>query len=289
MDTKNTIAISGATGLIGSHLTKHFLSKNWVVIPLGRKDFTEGTEALTEIIEQANVVINLAGAPIIKRWTKKHTEEIYNSRIFTTRKLVQAIENAKKKPSLLVSASGTGIYGQECVQDEYSNQFAGDLLGKVCIDWEFEAEKASTFTRLVIVRLGVVLAHDGGALKTMLPLFRLGLGGKIASGRQPFAWIHIQDVVSAIDFMVQNQEAKGVYNIVAPSLINNRQFTIALGKALKRPTMFTVPAFALQLLYGEAAITLTGGQNVVPAKLEKENYTFHFPEINQAITNIIRA
>lgn len=289
MDTKKTIAISGATGLIGSHLTKYFLLKNWMVIPLGRKDFAESTKALTEKIEQANVVINLAGAPIIKRWTKKHKEEIYNSRILTTRKLVQAIEVAKRKPSLLVSASAVGIYDQQCIQDEYSNQFAGDLLGKVCIDWEFEAEKASTFTRLVIVRLGVALAHDGGALKTMLPLFRLGLGGKIASGRQPFAWIHIQDVVSAIDFMIQHQEVKGVYNMVAPGLINNRQFTVALGKALKRPTLFTVPAFALQLLYGEAAISLTGGQKVVPAKLEKENYTFHFPEINQALTNIVRA
>lgn len=289
MDTKKTIAISGATGLIGSHLTNHFLTKNWVVIPLGRKDFTESTKALTEKIEQTDVVINLAGAPIIKRWTNNHKEEIYNSRILTTRKLVQAIELANKKPSLMVSASAIGIYNQECVQDEYSNQFAGDFLGKVCMDWEFEAEKASSFTRLVIVRLGVAVAQTGGALKTMLPLFRLGLGGKIASGSQPFAWIHIQDVVSAIDFMVQNQEAKGVYNLVAPGLINNRQFTIALGKALKRPTLFTVPAFALQLLYGEAAITLTGGQKVVPAKLEKENYKFLFPEINQALTNIVRA
>lgn len=289
MNREKTIAISGAGGLIGSHLTKHFLSKNWVVIPLGRKDFAGSFEALVEKIEQADVLINLAGAPIIKRWTKKHKEEIYNSRILTTRKLVHTIEIAKKKPSLLISASGVGIYDQQCVQDEYSNQFAGDFLGKVCMDWEFEAEKASTFTRLVIVRLGVVLAQAGGALKTMLPLFRFGLGGKIASGNQPFAWIHIEDIVSAIDFMVQNQEAKGVYNLVAPGLINNRQFTFALGKALNRPTLFTVPAFALQLLYGEAAITLTSGQKVVPAKLEKENYKFLFPEINQAFTNIVRA
>jgi uncharacterized protein len=289
MNQEKTIAISGASGLIGKHLTNYFQSKNWAVIPLDRKDFTGSPDALAEKIEQADVVINLAGAPIIKRWTKKHKEEIYNSRILTTRKLVQAIEIAERKPSLLISASGVGIYDQQCVQDEYSNQFAGDFMGKVCMDWEFEAEKASTFTRLVIVRFGVVLTPDGGALKTMLPLFRLGLGATVASGNQPFAWIHIKDVVSAIDFMVQNQEAKGVYNLVAPVLINNRQFTIALGKSLNRPIFFSVPTFALKLLYGEAAITLTSGQKVVPAKLVKANYKFLFPEINQALTNIVRA
>lgn len=287
MNHEKIIAISGASGLIGLHLTKHFKSKKWEVIPLDRKDFGGSLEALAEKIGTADVIINLAGAPIIKRWTKKHKEEIYNSRILTTRKMVQAIELVKNKPELMISVSGVSIYDQECVQDEFSNQFAGDFLSKVCIDWEAEAEKVSPPTRLAIVRMGIVLAREGGALKTMFPFFKLGIGGKIATGRQPFAWIHIADVVNAIDFIIQHAENKGVFNLVAPGLINNRQFTAALGKAIRRPAVLFVPSFALHLLYGEAAITLTRGQKVVPARLEKAAYDFKFKEINKALENLI--
>jgi uncharacterized protein len=287
MNHEKTIAISGATGLIGSHLTKHFKSKRWEVIPMGRKDFGGTPEALAEKIGKADVVINLAGAPIIKRWTKQHKEEIYNSRILTTRKLVQAIELVKNKPDLMISVSGVSIYDQECVQDEYSNQFAGDFLSKVCIDWEAEAEKISLPTRLAIIRLGIVLAREGGALKTMLPFFKLGIGGKIATGRQPFSWIHAADVVNAIEFIIQDPENKGVFNFVAPGLINNRQFTVALGKAVKRPAFLFVPSFALRLLYGEASVTLTRGQKVVPMRLEKAAYDFKFKEINGALEDLL--
>lgn len=286
MNQKKTLAIAGASGLIGSRLTKNFESKNWNVIPLGRRDFSGKIQWLVQKIEQADVLINLAGAPIIKRWTNKYKEDIYNSRILTTRKLVEAIALSTKKPSVFISASAVGIYDQECVQDEHSNQFAGDFLSKVCIDWEAEAEKASSLTRLAIIRLGIVLAREGGALKTMLPIFKLGIGGKISSGAQPFAWIHIADVINAVDFIITNDHAKGVYNLVAPGLINNRQFTVALGKVLKLPTWFTVPSFALRILFGEAAITLTGGQKVVPVRLEKQGFRFGFPEINQALANI---
>jgi uncharacterized protein len=257
------------------------------VIPLSRKDFGGSLEALAEKIEMADVLINLAGAPIIKRWTKKHKEEIYSSRILTTRKLVQAIELVKNKPELMISVSGVSIYDQECVQDEYSNQFAGDFLSKVCIDWEAEAEKISLPTRLAIIRLGIVLAREGGALKTMLPFFKLGIGGKIATGRQPFSWIHIADVVNAIEFIIQDPENKGVFNFVSPHLINNRQFTVALGKAVKRPAFLFVPAFALRILYSEAAVTLTRGQKVVPMRLEKAAYDFRFKEINGALEDLI--
>jgi len=287
MHPEKTIAIAGATGLIGSHLTKHFKSKKWEVIPLGRKDFGGTSEALAEKIETANVVINLAGAPIIKRWTRKHKKEIYDSRILTTRKLVKAIELAKNKPALMISASAVGIYDQECVQDEHSNQFAGDFLSKVCMDWEAEAEKVSAPTRLTIIRLGIVLAREGGALKTMLPFFKLGIGGKIATGRQPFAWIHLDDVVNAIEFIIQDPEKKGVFNFVAPGLINNRQFTAALGKAIRRPALLFVPAFALRLLYGEAAVTLTTGQKVVPMRLEKAGFEFKFPEIYRSLEDLV--
>jgi uncharacterized protein len=287
MNHQQTIAISGASGLIGSRLTKHFESKKWEVIPLGRKDFAGTTQVLARKLEQAGVLINLAGAPLIKRWTEKHKKEIYNSRVLTTRKLVEAMKQAKNKPSLFISTSAVGIYDQTHLHDDHSTHFEGNFLSEVCIDWESEAEKASEFARLAIIRLGVVMAREGGALKTMLPPFKLGIGGKIASGKQPFAWIHIADVVSAIDFIIACNKTNGVYNLAAPGLINNRQFTTALGKALKRPAWFTVPAFALRLLYGEAALTLTGGQKVVPARLEKSGFEFKHPEINQALKDLV--
>jgi uncharacterized protein (TIGR01777 family) len=287
MDRAHTIAISGASGLIGSRLTKYFKSKTRRVIPLSRNDFAGSTEALSQKLDQADVVINLTGAPVIKRWTEKHKKEIYSSRIITTRKLVEAIERMKNKPSLFVSASAVGIYDQAHMHDENSVHFAGDFLSDVCTTWEAETEKLSQSTRLAIIRLGIVLASEGGALKTMLPPFRLGIGGKIATGRQPFAWIHIDDVVNAIDFIIENDKAKGVYNLVAPGLINNSQFTATLGKALKRPTWFTVPAFALRLLYGEAAFTLTGGQKVVPMRLEEAGFKFSYPDIEPALRSLL--
>ncbi len=287
MNHKHSVAISGASGLIGSRLTKHFQSRSWEVISLSREDFSGSTEALAKKIDRAGVFINLAGAPVIKRWTKEHKKEIFNSRILTTRKLVDAIEMMPKKPDVMISASAVGIYSPEGEHDEQSTQFAGDFLSKVCLDWEAEAEKAKSFTRLAIVRLGIVLAREGGALKTMLPPFKLGIGGKIATGRQPFAWIHLEDVVNAIGFIIANNQTRGAYNFVAPGLINNQQFTSALGKALKRPTWFTVPAFALRLLYGEAASTLTGGQKVVPKRLEEVGFKFKYPEIEQALKHIL--
>ena len=287
MDKIHTIAISGASGLIGSRLTTHFQSKKWEVITIVRKDFAGSTEVLAQKLSQADILINLAGAPVIKRWTEKYKKEIYNSRILTTRKLVEAIKLSTSKPSLFISASAVGVYDQEHLHDEHSTHFAGDFLSKVCLNWEAEAEKASQVSRLAIIRLGIVLAREGGALKTMLPPFKLGIGGKIANGKQPFAWIHIDDVVNAIEFIITNNKTTGLYNLAAPGLINNRQFTVALGKALKRPTWFTVPAFALRLLYGEAAVTLTGGQKVVPLRLEKAGYKHQFPEIGNALEDLI--
>lgn len=286
MNQEKVIVISGSTGLIGSNLRKHFELNHWKVIPLGRKDFELSTEILAEKISGAEAVLHFTGAPIIKRWTKKYKEEIYDSRILTTRKLVNAIHMAKVRPNVMISAAAVGIYNQESVQDEYSNQFDSGFTGKLCLDWEAEAKKASSLTRLVIVRLGIVLTRQGGALKTMLPAFRMGMGGKIASGRQPFAWIHLDDVISAVEFLVLKKETSGIYNFAAPGLINNKQFTVALGKALKRPVWFAIPAAVLRLVYGEAAITLTGGQKVVPKRLENAGFQFKFPEIHQALKNI---
>ncbi len=283
MNEKTKIAVSGATGLIGSNLSKFYLAEKVQILQLGRQDFHLSNEELAQKLAGVSAIVNLAGAPVIRRWTPKHKKQIYDSRILTTRKLVETMQLMPSKPDVFVSASAVGIYNQECVQDEYSNQFANDFLGKVCLDWETEAEKTASLTRLAILRLGIVLSGDGGALKTMLMPFKLGLGGVIASGRQPFAWIHLQDVIRAIDFIIHQKEASGVFNLVAPELVNNRQFTKSLAKTLKRPAILPVPAFALKLLYGEAASTLTGGQKVVPMRLQKAGFNFSFPKLDEAL------
>lgn len=288
MNQAHTIVISGATGLIGSKLKTHFSAKKWNVEEIGRADFSANADVLAKKINGVDAIVHLAGSPIIRRWSKRVRDDIYNSRIATTRKLVEALHLTEEKPGVLISASAVGIYSQDCVQDELSNQFAGDFLGKICLDWESEAETAATLTRLCIVRLGVVMAREGGALQTMLPAFRMGIGGRIASGRQPFAWIHIDDVIAAIDFLIQNKEKAGVYNLVAPGLVNNRQFTIALGKAMKKPTVFPIPGFLLGLVFGEAAVTLTGGQKVIPMRLQKAGFEFQFPDIDPALANLLK-
>jgi uncharacterized protein len=287
MNDNSKIAISGASGLIGSNLSAFYRAKNIQILQLGRHDFQLSSAELAQKLAGVDAIVHLAGAPVIRRWTSKHKKQIHDSRILTTRKLVEAMQLMPVKPGVFVSASAVGIYNEECVQDEYSNQFATDFLGKVCLDWEAEAENAASLTRLAIVRLGIVLAHDGGALKTMLTPFKLGIGGVIASGRQPFAWIHLQDVIRAIDFIIHQKEAKGVFNLVAPELVNNRSFTKSLAATLKRPAMFPVPAFALKLLYGEAASTLTGGQKVVPMRLEKAGFKFSFPKLEAALINLL--
>lgn len=287
MSISKTIVITGATGMIGSHLRRHFEVAGWEVVSLSRHELSLPVEYLSGVMSRADIVVNLAGAPIIKRWTQSRKQSIYNSRIQTTRSIVDAITMAEKKPMLLISASAVGIYSQECIQDEYSNQFADDFAARVCLDWESEAEKVSALTRLVIIRLGVVLSLKGGALKKMLLPFRLGLGGRIGTGLQPFAWIHISDVISAIEFFIANQQTNGVYNLVAPHLINNRKFTSALADSLQRPAWFTIPALFLRMFYGEASFTLTNGQKVVPTRLQKAGFVFGFQKIEDALNDLL--
>lgn len=287
MIPQQRIAISGATGLVGSHLVKFFRSEGWEVIPLSRQDFLLTTDQMATRINGVSAIVHLAGAPVLQRWSRKNMQQIYDSRILTTRKLVEAIRLSENKPKVLVSASAVGIYDNIHVHDESSRNFDDGFLGKVCMDWEAEAKKAEAYTQIVIIRLGVVLSSKGGALRKMLLPFKLGLGGKIGNGKQAFPWIHIEDLVAAINFIIQRIKAPGVFNFVSPQHTDNKQFTLALAKSLRRPTFLPIPAFLLKLVYGNAAVTLTAGQNVIPANLEKTEYKFRFPTIDEALTNLV--
>lgn len=280
------IAISGASGFIGKQITIYFHSKRNEIWHIPRILSATPVEELAKFLSGSDVIINLAGAPIIHRWTKTYKKIIFDSRIITTSKIVEAISLLETKPQLLISASAVGIYTQEGLHTENDFSKADDYLGQVCTAWELEAKKAIPYTRLAIIRLGIVLGKNGGALKRMIPLFRLGIGGKIASGSQGFPWIHIYDVVQALQFIIENQKLSGEFNFTSPKIFDNKKFTKELAKVLKKPAFLTVPSFALKLMYGEGASAVTGGQYAQPKHLIDAGYCFSYPDLRDALQDI---
>lgn len=281
------IAISGANGFIGRNLKVVLQKRGWEVIPLERNDFDHGTDHLVRIISGTDVVINLAGAPIVHRWTEIYKQELRNSRINTTRRLVDAMAVTAQPPKLFISTSAIGIYSGEGTHTEIDYNPAGDFMGKLCQDWETEAKAAATFTRTVIFRLGIVLARDGGALPKMMLPFKLGLGGKIGSGRQGFSWIHIQDLIAAYLFVIENSHLNGVFNLTSPGPCDNITLTKTIARILHCPAFFEVPVFVLKLIYGEGAAAVTEGQIALPERLLSAGFQYKFPELEGALRDIL--
>lgn len=280
------IAITGATGFIGSRLTASFESLKWTVIPIQRNHITQPVNELSSVIDGCDVVINLAGAPIIARHTPANKKEIYDSRIQTTHKLVEAIKIASRAPSQFISGSAVGIYSGSSVNTEVSYEYASDFSAIVVNDWEQAAHHAEEYTKLAIVRLGIVLDNKEGALPKMIKPFIMGLGGKIGDGSQMFSWIHIDDLIRAFHFIIENNTA-GIYNLTSPGYLRNDDFTQVLAQTLKKPALFTVPEFALKLIYGEGSKTLTSGQAVYPERLINEGFVFRYPVIEQALADLL--
>ena len=281
------IAISGARGFIGRQLTSFFIAKGFEVRSLPRINASASADEIALFLKGVDVVINLAGAPVIGRWSEAYKKVMLESRIITTRTIVDAIARLEKKPELLISASAVGIYNQDGEHTERQFRVADNYLSQICLAWEAEARKAAPLTRVAIIRLGVVLGKEGGALKRMIPLFKMGLGGKIASGKQGFPWIHIYDVVHAVQFIIENRRLSGEFNLTAPKIVDNNYFTKALARILRRKAFMPVPALALKIVFGEGAITLTGGQIVIPDNLLREGYHFCFPDLTAALEDII--
>lgn len=284
---KKAIAISGSTGFVGRRLSKALKDEGNDIIPVTRKDFKLPANELAQKLEGADVLIHLAGAPIIKRWTEEYKKEIYHSRIDTTDKLVAAMKEMDSKPQVFISTSAIGIYEDDKEHTEHSGELSDGFMGRVCNDWEASARAAKPLTRVAIFRLGVVLGKGGGAMQPMLPLFKAGLGGKIGSGKQGFSWVHLKDVISAYQFAVNNDKLEGVFNLTAPEAVDNATFTKALARALHRPAIFPVPPFGLKLLYGEGAQALTSGSFVRPERLITNGFSFRFPELKDALEDIV--
>ncbi len=281
--------MTGGTGFIGGKIKKLFEDNGYKVKNLGRRDFMSSTDHIVNKIEGSDLVINLAGASIQKKWTGSYKKEIYNSRIVTTKKLAESIKLLNKKPAAVISVSAVGIYDTFAIHDEFSDNLANDFLASVCKDWEAAiAPVADENTRLSIIRLGVVLDNENGALKKMLTPFKLGAGAVLGDGYQPFPFIHISDLLSAIWFIYMNPASTGIYNLVAPEMATNKEFSKALGKVLKRPVWFSLNEKLLKLMMGEGASMLVKGQKVVPRRLKELEFPFLYPDINSALKDLLK-
>jgi uncharacterized protein (TIGR01777 family) len=299
------VTVTGATGLVGSRLIAELkargddvtlLSRNperaresvgagWEVV---RWDPDEGP-APREALDGRDGVVHLAGEPIAQRWNAKVKERIRSSREIGTRNLVAGLRNADPKPAVLVSSSAVGFYGFHGDEELTEETPPGDdFLAEICQVWEREAEAASDFgIRVVRVRTGVVLDADGGALKTMLPPFKLGVGGPVAGGSQYLPWVHLDDVVGIMVSALNHGTWHGAVNATAPTPVTNKTFSKALGRALKRPAISPVPAAAVNLLYGEMAEMVTKGQRAVPKHALALGYEFRHPDLDEALRHAL--
>lgn len=241
-----------------------------------------------EAVADQDVLINLAGASIFRRWTAKAKEIIYQSRILTTQNLVQAIPDGSSMT--LLSTSAVGYYGSRGDASLTEDERPGsDFLASVCVDWEGEAHKArAKGTRVVCCRFGIVLGKTGGALGQMIPAFKRFVGGPLGDGRQWFSWIHMEDLLGAMVFVMEKQAIEGPVNFCAPNPVRNETLAQVLGKLLHRPNFLRTPAFALKLVLGEFGSVLLEGQRVFPAVLLRHGYVFRYPEIEQALQDILK-
>ncbi len=280
------IAITGASGFIGKKLCDFFQRNNHTPVALSRS-MLASPEGLISTLEGTDIVINLAGASISKRWTSKYKQEIMDSRVLTTRRLVTALNQMAAPPSLCISVSAVGIYPDSGVHGESSPMRGTGFLTHVCESWEQEARMLKPGIRLVITRFGVVLGKEGGAAPLMLVPFRFFAGSIIGNGRQGMPWIHIDDLANAIQWLIEQKQVSGVVNFVSPQLTNNEQFSKTAAKVMHRPCWFRIPTFVFQIILGEGHTMVTSGQQVVPDVLIHGGFKFRYPKLEDAIRSII--
>ncbi len=287
---KNKIAISGATGFIGQALSNFLECNGYEVIRLKRQHFKARKNQLHTLLKGCSVIVNLAGAPIAaKKWTPNYKKEILNSRIQTTKVLVDAIRQMDVKPDIFISSSAVGIYDSYEVHDEFSTNYADDFLGSVCQQWEAEAYNVQALdnVRLCIVRMGVVLGNEGGAFPRMLRPFKFGMGARLGEGHQVFPFIHINDVLSAFWYLIRREASSGIYNLVAPQMLSNIEITEALKLRTRKSILPVIPEKLLRWLLGEGANAILVGQKVVSKRLEKEGFYFEYPTFDSVLDDLL--
>lgn len=296
------ITISGASGLIGRRLLKVLAKDGHSLTALSRHAGTNLPPGVrlavwdpakgappADGLRDADAVIHLAGTPVAQRWNAKVKEAIRESRVTGTRNLVEALSKLPRRPQVLICASATGYYGSR--GDEVlaeSSAPGNDYLSEVCVAWEKEAQAAEALgMRVVRVRTGIVLDTRGGALPRMLPPFKMGVGGKLGSGKHWMSWIHLDDLAGLFQFALA-KPVSGAMNGVAPNPVTNADFTRTLAAAVHRPAIFPVPGFALRLLFGEMGAILLASQRVAPKAAESAGFTFRFPELAGALADVLK-
>ena len=301
------VVIAGGSGFLGLPLAQRLSAEGHdVLILTRRRDFMAGDGRVRAItwtphgdaggwaseIDGAGAVVNLAGESIgAKRWTAGRKQRILESRLLATRSMVAAIRRAAVPPSVLVNGSAVGYYGphgDEIVTEE--TRAGADFLAHVCVQWEAEAERASSDrTRVVCMRTGLVLETSGGALPRMLPPFRLGVGGPLGTGHQYWPWIHRDDWMALVRWTIQSPSVSGPVNATAPQPVTNQEFAAALGRAIRRPALLPMPAFALRLILGEMADgLLLSGQRAVPQRAEHGGFTFRYAHVDEALQAVLK-
>lgn len=295
------ILLTGGTGLIGRALCRHWLEQGHELLVWSRRPeqvpqlcgaAVRGVARLEELGDiELHAVINLAGAPIAERhWTRARKALLWESRINLTERLVDWLAGLTRRPQLMISGSAVGWYGDagERQLREDDPPASSDFASQLCIAWEESAQRAQELgIRVILIRTGLVLARDGGFLTRLLPPFRLGLGGRIGDGRQWMPWIHLQDQVALIDFLLHHPTANGPYNACAPQPVRNAEFTRNLAQALHRPALLPLPAPVLRVGFGELSGLLLGGQHVLPERLSAEGFRFRFSDLPAALTDLL--
>lgn len=296
------ILITGGTGLIGSHLVPRLLELGHDVTVVTRNPDKARTRLDAKVtlwkglsehpnLDGFDAVINLAGEPIAdKRWTQAQKQRLCQSRWQITERLVEMFKASQTPPSVFISGSAAGYYGDlgEVVVNEDEPPH-NEFTHKLCARWEQIARGAQTeHTRVCLLRTGVVLAPKGGILAKLLPIFRLGLGGPMGSGRQYLAWIHIDDMANGILWLLNN-DLRGPFNMVSPYPVRNEQFSHALGQVLNRPAFMRAPATAVKLMMGESSVLVLGGQRALPKRLEESGFGFRWYELEEALGDVVRS
>ena len=297
------ITLSGASGLIGRRLLKVLAKDGHALSALSRHAGTNlppnvrlsvwdsiRSAAPVDGLREADAVIHLAGASVAQRWNAQVKQDIRESRVTGTRNLVKGLAQLSRKPQVLICSSATGYYGSR--GDEVlteSSTPGSDFLAEVCVEWEKEAMAAEALgIRVVRVRTGIVLDARGGALQRMLPPFKMGAGGKLGTGKQWMSWIHLDDLAAMFQFALAHP-LQGAINGTAPHPVTNSDFTRTLAAAVHRPAMFPVPGFALRLLFGEMGDVLLASQRVTPKAPQSAGFTFRFPELAPALTDLLKS
>ena len=283
------IAICGMSGFVGKALESFFLDRGDDVIAL-RVRSTTSIRSLVDQMDNADVIINLAGANILGRWNQEYKTILRQSRLETTQKLVEALKQCVNPPSVWLNASAVGIYDSYHQHDESSHNYGDDFLSELARDWENCARKAeSDVTRVGIMRFGVVYGRGGGAMEKMLPPFSLGLGGKMGDGFQMVSWIHLEDLVRAVAFVIDHQEIRGIINFTSPEPISNLEQTKIMGKILHRPTFMDLPAWVVKLAFGEGSVVMLDSKEVYPRVFQESGFEFKYPTFDSAMEQIAHA